>query len=212
MPLIVFNIQEIPVSPEIEARWLGELPAARRAHLLAWPDDDARRRSLLGTRLLRAGLLRLGYPADALSSLSYSRHGKPTTDLPLAFSLAHCAGHILCAISTEGPIGVDIEPLATVAPASSRLYLSPREREWVSDSAQRFVSLWTQKEAVVKAGGTRGLRQMHEFEMAGHQTTFAGHRWYTSPLHIHKDFVAHLAHSQAWPGDIATPVTLETLM
>lgn len=211
MPLIVLRLQEIPASPDVQARWLDELPSPRRAQLLTWPDAAARLRSLLGMRLLRAGLLQLGHRADALSSLRYSAHGKPALALPLDFSLAHCAGRVLCAISTSGPVGVDIEPVNTRAPASSRLYLSPREREWVGVSASRFVSLWTQKEAVVKAGGTRGMPQMREFEMDENQTTFAGARWHASPLHLHPEFVAHLAHSQAWPADSVTAIAPEAL-
>jgi 4'-phosphopantetheinyl transferase len=88
----VLLLDEIPPSPERDSAWMAELPEARRVQMEAWPDPRARHRSLLGSRLLRAGLTRLGYPADVLCRLRYGDSGKPSLDLPVAFSLSHCRG------------------------------------------------------------------------------------------------------------------------
>lgn len=212
MPLIVLSLEEMPLAPALEARWLAELPAARRVQLQGWPDADARRRSLWGSRLLRQGLLGLGYPSDALGTLRYSTEGRPSLALALDFSLAHCAGRLLCAISTEGPVGVDIEALGELREMNSGLYLSDDERAWIGRDARRFYALWTRKEAVLKAGGRHGLRQMREFEMSGEQTEFGGHRWHTTPLDVGKAHVAHLAHAQCWPALPVTRIETETLL
>ena len=184
MSHLIQVIEETPLPAPLEAAWLGDLPAARRAELLGWPDTPARHRSLFGSRLLREGLRQLGFPADSLASLRYAEHGKPSLDLPVEFSLAHCAGRILCAISTAGPIGVDVEPIGRLSAAEFRNYLSDEERAWAGDDPERFCVLWTQKEAIVKAAGTRGIAAMRDVRTED---------WHTAPIFVGRGYRAHVA-------------------
>lgn len=212
MTLLFLTLDEIPVPPAREAAWLEELPAARRMQLQSWPDVRARHRSLLGSRLLREGLQRLGLAADAMVGLRYPALAKPTLDLPLDFSLAHCEGRILCALSTAGPVGVDVEPLGSLRAAGFKLYLSAAERAWAGEDAQRFYELWTRKEAVAKAAGTGGLRRMGEFEMVGNRADHAGLRWYTVPLEVGSGYVAQLARLEDLPAPPVQRIAPETLL
>lgn len=153
-----------------------------------------------GSRLIREGLRRYGFPADSLSGLVYSASGKPSLGLPLHFSLSHCPGLILCVLSTAGPVGVDAEPLGHSSALPARLYFSPRESAWAGDDPERLLRLWTRKEAIVKAGGTLGLRQMQAFETSDSGTMFAGTVWHTAALEVGPAFVAQVALSK--PVDV----------
>lgn len=208
----VLSMDEISLPPSLETAWLAELPAARRAQLQSWPDVRARQRSLLGSRLLREALLRLGYPASALLSLRYSDEGKPSLDLPLHFSLAHCEGRILCAFSNAGPVGVDVEAIGALTAADFRLYLTARERVWAGRDCRRFYALWTRKEAVVKAAGTGGLRQMREVEMLGDRALFQGASWSTTPVALGGKFVAHVARAPGLAAPALARIAAETLL
>ncbi|MGQ0619042.1 MAG: 4'-phosphopantetheinyl transferase family protein [Panacagrimonas sp.] len=212
MSLTVLSLDETIVSPSQETAWLADLPAARRAQLQAWPDANARRRSLLGSRLLREGLLRLGHPPDALGGLRYPDRAKPTLDLPLDFSIAHCAGRILCALSAEGPVGVDVEAIGVLTAAGFGLYFTAHEREWAGSDPQRFYTLWTRKEAVVKAAGTGGLRHLQAFEMIGDQARFAGTCWLTAPLVVGSGYIAHVACADVLPAPTIVRIAPETLL
>lgn len=212
MTLRCLMLDEFALPQALEAAWLAELPAARRAQLLTWPDAIVRQRSLLGSRLLREGLLRLGHPSGALSSLRYCPRGRPTLDLPLQFSLSHCEGRVLCALSADGPVGVDIEPLGPRCAAEFGLYLSDRERAWAGSDPQRFYSLWTRKEAVLKAAGSAGLRQMGDFEMLGGQTDFSGYRWHTTALAVGAGYRAHLASTTPLPPPPVERIAAGSLM
>lgn len=212
MTLTVLALDEFQAPPARQAAWMAELPAARRAQLQAWPDPRARYRSLLGSRLLREGLLRLGHPASALMRLRYPADGKPTLDLPLEFSLAHCEGQILCALSDTGPVGVDIEALGILTAADFKLYYSPREREWAGRDPQRFYELWTRKEAVVKAAGTGGLKRLREFEMLGDLADYCGTRWHTAPLAVGAAYIAHVAVAGSVPAPELVRIAAEMLL
>lgn len=120
--------------------------------------------------LICRGLLRqvlAGYLAKDASAIrfSYGRCGKPEigdahSDLPLYFNLSHSGDLALYAVTSAGPVGVDVEQIRPVpemdhitsrffAPAdAARLAALPsRERN------EEFFTCWTGKEALLKATG-----------------------------------------------------------
>jgi 4'-phosphopantetheinyl transferase len=91
-------------------------------------------------------------------------NGKPAlASSPPHFNMSRRGGVALIGVSATHEIGVDVEPLQTMADANelAQLHFTPRERDAVSraDGAARdlaFLRCWTRKEACMKATG-RGL-------------------------------------------------------
>jgi len=195
MTVTVLITSDFVPSPVIEAQWLAQLPDLRRAEIGRWHDASARRHSLLGSRLLTEGLSRMGYAGNPLASLRYPARSRPTLDLPVAFSVSHCEGLILCALSTDGPIGIDAEKLGALQAEEFRLHLNAAERAWAGRSSRRFYSVWTRKEAVVKAAGSRGLRDVAGVDTmpARNRAMFQGRLWRTQQVSVGPSHVAHLA-------------------
>ncbi len=191
----VLVASEFALSPTLEAEWLSRLPAARREQIDRWPARRDRQRSLLGSQLLGLGLRRLGHPAAALASLRYPHRSRPMLDLPVQFSLAHCEGRVVCALSTAGPVGIDVEALGELTAEDFPLYLSDAERAWAGRSARRFYSIWTRKEAVAKAAGTAGLPALPAVDttLGSRRAALAGQLWRTAPISLGRGYVAHLA-------------------
>lgn len=87
--------------------------------------------------------------------------GKPKLPgSPLRFSLAHSGDVALVAVARERDVGVDVERLRPDADrwAMVRHVLTSRERRELetvapANRAQTFLSMWTRKEAVLKAAG-----------------------------------------------------------
>jgi phosphopantetheinyl transferase len=159
--------------------WLADIDAAgqsldaleRRFSLLT-SDEHAHARSLLPaqglqstrTRVALRVLLasRLG-PAFARTPFQRSSAGKASlADSGLAFSLAHSGNVALLGLSTDGPVGVDIE-------TRIRVEVHPERRRAIEAAAMalargvplpergdtpRFVQAWTRLEALAKATGT----------------------------------------------------------
>ena len=193
MRISVLIVDDAILPPGQETALLDTLPAARRAALAAIDDVRARHRSLLGSRLLAAGLARLGAPRDILASLRYPAGAKPALDPPWDFSVAHCEGRVTCAISADGAVGIDVEPLGLAASGASTLYLSPAERAATAGDPVAFLALWTRKEAVAKAAGMRGLRDLRAVGIDGSRGRAANLDWHTLTLDVGAGFVAHLA-------------------
>lgn len=153
------------------------------------PGADSR----LGRKLLRTGLERLGYPPRFVEQLRYDTLGKPRLPAPLAFTLSHCAGRVLCALSADGPVGVDVEAADTAPISGFRLYFNARERAWAGSDAKRFLTVWTRKEAVSKAAGSAGLRRFPWMDALNAGVELDGQVWHTVTLTLGSGFVGHLA-------------------
>jgi 4'-phosphopantetheinyl transferase len=139
---------------------------------LAWGGGSAADTGAAGLGTRAAAAL-LGVPAAGLR-LVHGPGGAPHLAGEAAgrvsVSLAHSKGLAAAAVTTLGPVGVDVELVRRLdAVALARRWFRPEESDWLATlpAAQRveaFLSLWTQKEAVGKAlgtglGGGRGLRR-----------------------------------------------------
>ena len=138
------------------------------AGLLDMLDDDTRRRlpsrhpavAASAHALLRLVLSDLTgvAPRDhridhVCPSCGGSDHGRPVPrDMALHVSLAGTRSGVAVAVSSEAPVGVDVEQLsATRFDGFEGVVLGPAER--AADDAER-ARAWTRKEAVLKARGT----------------------------------------------------------
>lgn len=111
-------------------------------------------------------------PADiALTTLS---HGKPVLATPLlSFNLAHSGDLALLAIARSGDLGIDLEKLQrdfVWAPLAER-YFSAGERQSLlaidpEQQPSAFFTLWTRKEAYLKALGSGFHRPLDSFEVS----------------------------------------------
>jgi 4'-phosphopantetheinyl transferase len=78
----------------------------------------------------------------------------------LRFNLSHCATRVVCVVCSELDCGIDVEATSRAVDSTVLIQrcLSARERAWVTAAAprlrgERFLRLWTLKEAVTKAVG-----------------------------------------------------------
>jgi 4'-phosphopantetheinyl transferase len=138
---------------------------------------ERRRREYLVTRALVRCVLSRYYP-DAPGDWRFriTAHGKPELDPPrdLHFNLTNCNGLVACAVA-GCRVGVDAEPLSR-APAILDLaprFLAEGEREALSQldapkRTDRAISLWTLKEAYVKARGLGLALPLRSFSFAFH--------------------------------------------
>ena len=113
------------------------------------PDD--RKRTLAGRYLLKKMIKEL-YGREEFS-LEFNENGKPYLDFCF-FSISHSGDFAVCAVS-DCPVGVDIERMKSFKQRERYMLFTQSESEYVnkSDSPNRFYTLWTRKEAYVKAKG-----------------------------------------------------------
>ena len=126
------------------------------------------RQACLAAHWLKRHMLSRAFPAADPLSWRFARgsHGKPYVVEPydIHFNVSHCRGLVACAVRSGAPVGIDVEFTGCQAPEEIvEHYFSEAETAWwhaqsEEDKAAAFFSLWTAKEAFIKATG-RGLSQ-----------------------------------------------------
>jgi len=161
------HVWRIPLAAPATA--LAELESllqpAERDRAARFRFERFRNRFTVGRASLRILLGQyLGLPPRHLEFV-FGPHGKPElanpgVRPPLHFNLSHSQDLALLAVSTVGPIGVDVEHLRPVPEARqlvTRFFSSREDREFSrlpeQEQPRAFFSLWTRKEALLKAIG-----------------------------------------------------------
>lgn len=130
--------------------------------------EQDRRRFITGRGRLRQILAsRLGTEPAALE-FETNPSGKPYLRGGPEFNLSHSAGRAVLAVSSDGPVGVDIEALREVESAAdiAATHFCAEEAQYVLDAETnwRFLRIWTRKEACVKAVGVGLSVSLTEFD------------------------------------------------
>jgi 4'-phosphopantetheinyl transferase len=133
---------------------VSELPPAEQDRIRLLTRHDSQLESAIGWHLMLA----LASRYDV--SVRRNSVGRPVADPPADVSLSHGGGWVAAAGSRCGRVGVDVEGSRAVSPALARRCLSTAELTWLGQARdahgrrERFLRLWTAKEAYLKAVGT----------------------------------------------------------
>jgi 4'-phosphopantetheinyl transferase len=127
-----------------------------RLHRFRRPADQAR--YLAAHALVRLVLADdAGRPADALvfdrTCRCGAQHGKPVLPGGPGFSLTHAGDLVGVAVHPGGAVGLDVEQVRELTDLAAMVahVCSPQE---TAPDADAFFTLWTRKEALLKAVGT----------------------------------------------------------
>lgn len=122
--------------------------------------SNSRRRSeFLSTRQLVYGMAEKFGWTELGFKIRKEPMGKPYAEVQgdrIYLSIAHCTGNVLCGISGDRDLGVDVEPVARkVHEGLGKRILHPNEKKDIT--GLDLIRIWTMKEAMVKLEG-KGLR------------------------------------------------------
>ncbi len=126
---------------------------------------DDRHYCLVTRALVRCVLSRYVDVAPDRWRFVVDQHGRPEVSeprlsLPLRFNLSHTMGLIVCGVTIDREIGVDVEERSSRERLEAvQAYFSPFEVAALSmltqrDQDQRMIEYWTLKESYLKAKGT----------------------------------------------------------
>jgi 4'-phosphopantetheinyl transferase len=170
---------------------LEGLPALEREQCLRYRFMRDRRDFAAAHALLRATLSRYGNVEPSAWQFDRNPYGKPAiaavhgTDL--TFNLSHTHGLVACAVSRAAAIGIDVESVDRIATGReiATHYFSPAEigaldREPPDKYRERFIEVWTLKEAYIKAVG---LGLSHPLDTFSFVVANDGAIRFTGPTH-----------------------------
>ena len=141
--------------PALETAWQSRLPAAFAERIARLRQAQDRSASLLGLALLEHAVVADGGAFDP-QRLERTATGKPVLPGDRSFSISHAAGHVGCAVTCHGAIGLDFEAPGAARWEDLRLVLGADETARLRAGGQEPTEVWVQVEALLKASG-RGL-------------------------------------------------------
>lgn len=173
--------------------WLGEpLPPSRDELALLSDDESARaarfrfdvdRHRFQSARvLLRRVLSRYAERAPGDWHFDTNPWGKPHLAAgqqiePLHFNVSHSRQHIVCAVARFSDLGIDVEDrVPDDFHELAARFFAPAEADWLTEAGdeeqaqQRFLTIWTLKEAWIKARGTGLSTPLDAFSIVPRKT------------------------------------------
>jgi 4'-phosphopantetheinyl transferase len=184
------------ISPDRAISSLAELCAQLPDNVLdkakRYQSNIAALQHIIGRRLLQDGLQK-SFARDTLDSLFYSDQGKPM--LPhTQFNISHSANVIICAFSTEGAIGIDIELPQSTDPQHLKHSFTSVEWQIIEQNPTMLYQLWCRKEAVIKATHYK-LQDLHKIDVSylDDHFTMDGKSWHLRSLDFLPGLGAHAA-------------------
>ncbi|WP_299319624.1 4'-phosphopantetheinyl transferase superfamily protein [uncultured Maribacter sp.] len=159
-----------------------------------WQDSKS---TILGRLLLAYGLQNL-YQVDINNlKMSFSKDKKPFLEnSSIQFNISHSNDVIVCAITSVGDIGIDVEKISDINIQDFKEQFSRSEYETILGApkvVEQFYTYWTQKEAVVKSNGSGLHIPLHSFEISEQSTVIADQSYYLNEISIDVDYKCHMA-------------------
>ncbi|OPH56183.1 hypothetical protein BC351_28865 [Paenibacillus ferrarius] len=149
------------LSTEIQDR-LDLLDAEERATYSRYKVDFKKIEFLVGRCLAKMALGQFLHVQPGNISFSKNEYGKlflKNSPKPLYFNLSHTDEMVVCALSANDEMGIDVEKTLDDRFEVMKHVYVPDEIEWVNAQRDKnaklhaFYKLWTRKEAVMKAVG-----------------------------------------------------------
>jgi 4'-phosphopantetheinyl transferase len=149
----------------LAAAYESLMSAREKARYVRFRFEKDRRLHLLARALVRTTLSRYADLAPRDWRFTANQHGRPeieaSPDLPpLRFNLAHTSGVVICGVTLDRDVGVDVENHGRVAKTEeiAKRYFSALEHDDLSrlPAEQRreyFFHYWALKESFIKAHG-----------------------------------------------------------
>ena len=162
------------------------------ARFRKWEDAH---RSILGKALLLQGLKEYNLPSVTLADLNYTSFQKPYFTNGIHFNTSHSGQYIVCAIGTLD-VGIDIEEIKEIPLADFTELFSPEELKVIFEDAGNYVpfyTLWTQKEAFLKAIGLGLNLPLNKVNIQNDTIHYEGNSWFLKELSIQKDYKCYIA-------------------
>ena len=161
-----------------------------------WHDAQ---RSLLSKALLLKALEMNGHSQLSLNDLKFNAYQKPYFENGPNFNISHSGNVVICAVSNDIIIGIDVEEVKPIPLQDFSDLFSSQELELIFNNKKDyapFYTLWTQKEAFLKALGVGLNLPLNQVIIMNDAIHYNGITWYLQKINIDDNYLCHLASPQ----------------
>ena len=170
-----------------------------------WEDAKS---TVLGRLLLAYGLKHF-YKKDINNlKMNFSKDKKPFLgNSSIQFNISHSKDLIVCAISSLGDIGVDVEKINELNIDDFKDQFSSLEYRRIHNSKsvlESFYEHWTQKEAIVKAHGSGLNIPLNTFEINNNSAIIANKQYYLKEIALNPQYKCNVASQNIISDNVMT--------
>jgi len=175
--------------------YLPEKLISRNKRYVRWQDKTA---NILGKFLLIEWLSSNHYDPNILKEIESTKYGRPYLPLDIDFNISHSGDYVICAVSKDLKLGVDIEEVKNIDINSFKSVFTKDEYRLILESSDRisaFYKLWTIKESVIKAEGKGLSIPLKEIMILpdGYTSSIDDNKWFLKELNLDGNYLSYLA-------------------
>lgn len=211
MPIAILYYKVSPESirsaqqSEQIADWIEELPIIKQKLVKKLRQQKDQVLSLAGLQLLKLAMTDYPDIPFSLEQIQFPKLGKPFFNSELDFNISHSGDIVCCVISNSSKVGIDIELLRKVNPATLDKFLressSEQNNHNEEDNKRHFFNIWTKNEAIIKAANNGSIFNMSDIKHESKGGHYQDHFWSTYPINIistedNKEYTCHIATSE----------------
>ncbi|MEO8567732.1 MAG: 4'-phosphopantetheinyl transferase superfamily protein, partial [Ginsengibacter sp.] len=192
--------------------FLEKLPKKSQLQVVRFKKWEDRQRSLFSKLLLINGLRIMGMDSLSIDELKFTRFKRPYFNNNIDFNISHSGDYIICAISRRHKIGVDIEEVKEIPFDDFENEFSFKEMTAIMNSDNNmnsFYTLWTQKEAFLKAIGTGLHTQLNKVEVDDRIIKWNNTSWFLSEIILDAKYISHLCTDTLHPEIIIQEINFK---
>jgi len=153
--------------------------------------------SILGREMLFKGIEEVKKQNCPIGEIKYTMYNKPYfEDSLVEFNISHSGEIVVCALSDEHQMGIDIEVITNIELQDFKSQMTEKEWSTVNNSGDKretFFNYWTQKEAVIKAHGQGLSLPLKSFEIRDNSTQINDQIFYLKEVSIDKNYKCYIS-------------------
>lgn len=155
--------------------------------------------------LLLECILETGHNPSLLHEYRLDKNNKPFIKDWRYFNISH-SGQLVALAYGDQVIGIDIEEIKPIEAGLFQQYMHAAERAWIDDALppdalSRFYSVWSKKEAVLKADGIGILHDLQALNTLEHPVYLYDTAYRVLPLRLPETYAGFLATPERLTGD-----------
>ena len=196
---ITFSKKKTLPLNHIWATHFHAIPELCQQYILQFQRYEDRLDRLVGRLLLRDALIEQGFSDDCLERIILDENSRPYINKNIDFNISHSGDIVICALSENCRIGIDIERITPVNSADYHQFFSSHQLHEIAaakDPNHNFFDSWTIRESLLKADG-RGLTlPLQNFNPQLNRCTIDNCNYYYQKLDIAPKYSCHISSSK----------------
>lgn len=189
--VFIANINDVSI--QTYKNFLLKLPEKEQQKVLKYHQIEDRQRTLLGKMLLYDYLEK--YTSSNLLDIKHTKYHKPYIDNSnINFNISHSGKYAVCAFSAFNPIGVDIEEISpTINIDDFKDFFLKSDFAMINNSSnplKKFYTIWTKKEAILKAEGKGLFDDIKKVQILGDKISFENRDYFTYSYEIDNHIIS----------------------